>query len=803
MTIHISASLASPSPSGRGCRQAGEGSAVARYWTRGPVFDRALRSYPHSNPSPEGREASLLGKLAAITLLFIVAPATFAATDPSFQLTATFNDLAAYFPGQLGNGYISTMTAPRGTEGNLAYLVAFMDYAKGNVSRPAAIPGWTEIDYRSGRSWLNQSALSVSQFQNYGQTLDMYDGTLTTHYRYVDESKVTDVKVITLVSQESPHLAATQLSITPDFDGDIELSFALNLWAPHQPRFPLARLNGDQVMEALAANNLALEPTPPATTDRAALWYHGDTHMLTSGDDTRTLALWLDGHAEQGAKMAEAVAIALPEGVQASEVQLYQDDYRLALNLHVAVHKGQTYAFTKYVAISRDTWGGDAKQDLELATEARAQGFDALLQHQADAWHALWQSDIVIDGDAKAQQIVHSDLYYLLSNSTPNTVWPIGACGMTPGYTGHVFWDSDSWVFPALLLLHPERAKSMVMFRDASLAPAEQRARERGLRGAMYPWEADPDNGSSQTPHSAQVLDESEIHVNADIAIAQWQYYLATQDRNWLKQHGWPVIRALADFWASRASYVPDKHRYDILHVTSVAEPYNDIPNDTFTNASARKALEIATAAADVVGVAPDPHWAEVAKGLYLPFDAKEGHYLNFDPSVPFDAHEKGGPLPLLSYPSLDMPMSAQVRLRDYQYATLALEHTHHAMNSMGFEPLSIAAATAGEQVEASKWFEGNMTLNVIKPPFNVRTETATNNTGYFMTASGGLLQNILYGFTCLRIEEQGLVQAYPPMLPAQWKGLTLKHITFRGRPMDITLQRDAGGNVTITRHTL
>lgn len=740
---------------------------------------------------------------ALLACLGLVAGSACAASDPSFLLTASMSDLSAYFPGQLGNGYMSTLTSPRGTEGNLAYLVALMDYAKGDVSRPAAIPGWSEIDYRSGQSWLNRVDIDAAHFQDYRQVLDMYDGSLTTRYRYLDRNRRTDISVVSLVSQASPHLAASQLTITPDFDGEIELSFAFNLWAPHQPRFALAQLDGDQVMEALAANNLALQAEPPASADRAALWYHGDTHVLAGDADTHALTLSLRGRAEQGAMMAEAAAIALPSGVHAEQVARYRDDYRLALNLRITVQKGHSYSFTKFVAVSRDGWGGDAQQDLALATQARAQGFETLRRQQADAWHALWQSDVVIDGDAKAQQLVHSDLYYLLSNSTPDTAWPVGGCGMTPGYAGHVFWDSDSWVFPALLLLHPERARSMVMFRDASLPAAEQRARERGLRGAMYPWEADPDNGSSQTPHSARVLDESEIHVNADIAIAQWQYYLASHDRAWLAQHGWPVIRAVADFWASRATYVAAKHRYEILHVTSVDEPYNDIPNDTYTNASARKALQIATAAAGVVGTAPDPHWAEVARHLYLPFDDKEGHYLNFDPSVPFDARAEDGPLTLLSYPPLDMPMSADIRRRDYQYGTLALRGPQHGMNSMGFEPLSIAAAIAGNQAEASQWFESNLTLNVIKPPFNVRTETPSNNTGYFMTASGGLLQNILYGFTGLRIEEQGLVQAYPPMLPARWRSLTLKHVVFRGKPLDITLRRDAGGNVTITRHTL
>ncbi|GLQ99786.1 glycoside hydrolase family 65 protein [Dyella mobilis] len=752
-------------------------------------------------------ERNQSASFATLVLGCVFASCAWGATDPSFLLGASDGSLPGYFPGELANGYVSTLTAPRGTEGNLSYVVAFMDRTQGDVSRPAAIPGWTGIDYstgpsRRGQAWLNQASLDPAHFQHYGQLLDMYNGVLTTHYRYIDGPKSTQVSVATLVSQASPHLAASQLSITPDFDGEVELSFTLDLWAPHQPRLALAKLDGQQMQEAVAANNLALQASAPATPDRAALWYHGDTRVVASGGDTKTLTLWLDGQAERGAKMAQAVAIALPAGMQASDVQLQKSEYRLALKLRVAVQRGHSYAFTKYVAISRDHWGGDAKQDLALVTAARTNGYDDLLNRHETAWHALWQSDIAIQGDPQAQLMVHSDLYYLLANSTPDTAWPIGACGLTPGYTGHVFWDGDAWIFPALLLLHPERAKSLVMFRANTLKQAQERAHARGLQGAMYPWEADPDDGTSQTPHFASVLDEREIHVNADIAIAQWQYYLATQDRDWLQHYGWPVIRAVADFWAHRATYNASQHRYDIQHVTSVDEDYSDVPNDTFTNASARKALDIATAAATVLNEKPDPHWAEVAKGLYLPFAQQDGHYLDFDPSVPHDLDSWGASsLPKLSMPSLDLPMDPEVRQRNYAYAIAAIAHSRHDPNSMGFAPLSIAAATAGDEKEATAWFQRFLVGHVLKAPFNVRTETATNNTGYFMTASGGMLQNILFGFTGLRIEQDGLVQAYPPMLPAGWNALTLKHISFRGEHYDVELRRDAQGKVSLTRH--
>src|SRR5580692_231427 len=261
-----------------------------------------------------------------------------AASDPTFTLSASAEDFSSYFPSYLANGYFSTMTAPRGTEGNLAYMVAFMDYAKDDIARPAAVPGWSEIDYSTGDSaaghfWMNQVPLHPGLFQDYSQTLNMQDATLTTRYRYVDHGRSTQIKVTTFVSQSSTHLAATQISLTPDFDGTVQLSFALNLWAPYQPRLPLAKLTGEEMQEAVAAHNLTLVAIPPATPDRAAVWYHGDTHVLAADGDTKELTLWLDGRAEQGLSMAEAAAIRLPGGVAATDITLYKSQYRLALDL--------------------------------------------------------------------------------------------------------------------------------------------------------------------------------------------------------------------------------------------------------------------------------------------------------------------------------------------------------------------------------------------------------------------------------------------------------------------------------------
>ncbi len=739
--------------------------------------------------------------------LFVLAAASARGeTDASFLLQAGLADLPSYFPGYLGNGYLAALTAPRGTEATPAYMVAFMDYTAGDMSRPAQVPGWPEVDFSSsapgqGQAWLNRARLDERHFADYRQTLNLHEATLTTHYRYLDGGRATEVEVTTLVSEASPHLAATRLTITPDYDGVVHLSFPLLLWANHAPRFPLAQMTGPEMEEAVAAYGLTLEPRPPATADREAVWYPGYTEVRSSDGDTSSLSMWLDGRAVQGLAMAMAAVVALPEGIAAESVAFHHDPYRMALDVAIRVEHGRSYAFTKYVALSREGWGGDAAQDLALARAARSRGFGQLLEEHRAAWAGLWQSDILIEGDTRAQQVTHSELYYLLASSTAGTAFSPGPDALTPDYAAHVFWDSDTWIFPVLLLLHPERARPLVDFRYRTLEAARQRAQAHGYQGAMYPWESDPENGTDQTPHSAVLLADTEIHVTADVAIAQWQYYLATHDRDWLRTHGWPVIREVARFWASRSTYNPREHRYEINHVNSVAESHNDIPNDTFTNVSAARALAIGAAAARELGERPDPVWQQAAREMYVPLAPGGTHHLPFDPSVGSGSQDfGGGPVPLLFLPSLDLLMSPALRRGDFDYAVRPTPLARAGSTSMGIAPSMVAAATVGADDEGAALLAGNLSGGTLKPPFNVRTETARNNTAYFLTGSAGYLQALIYGFSGLRIREAGLVEAYPPMLAGSWSSLTLRNVTFRGQRMDIRLARDSAGVVRLTR---
>jgi len=289
----------------------------------------------------------------------------------------------------------------------------------------------------------------------------------------------------------------------------------------------------------------------------------------------------------------------------------------------------------------------------------------------------------------------------------------------------------------------------------------------------------------------------------ADLAIGQWQYYLATGDKVWLKTHAWPVLEGIATFWTSRVTYDKSHDRYEIHHVTSPDEAYNDVPNDSFTNAVARKALEIAVKAARVVGAKADPRWSEIAAKMYIPFDEDEQRHLDFDKSVPHDKITwMGSSLAWLMYPNLDLPMSPQVRRNDFDFQLQALKSHGDDPNEMMMVMLAVGAAELGDSKAAGEWIDRNL-VGFLKPPFNVRTETAANNAGYILATSAGFVQSMLYGLTGLRIDDDGLSAKYAPVLPPGWNALTLKDVKFRGRRYDIRISRDADGKVVLSRQPL
>ena len=426
---------------------------------------------------------------------------------------------------------------------------------------------------------------------------------------------------------------------------------------------------------------------------------------------------------------------------------------------------GEIYRFSIAGSSITSAHHDDPLNEAERATIfAKLEGRERLISFHTKAWEELWKSDIIIEGDPQSQQDVHSMLYHLYSFSREGTALspsPMGLSGL--GYNGHVFWDTELWMYPSLLVLHPEIAKSLVEYRYQRLDAAKRNAFSKGYKGAMYPWES-AETGVEETPVWA-LSGPFEHHITACVGIAAWNYYCVTQDKQWLKEKGYPILSATADFWASRVERNGPGH-YDINNVVAADEWAENVNNNAFTNAAARSNLQFATEAAKVLGITPDPDWMNVANNIPI---LKMENGVTREHATYNGEGIKQADVNLLSYPLKQITDTAQIKKDLEYYETRVPNEGTPAMTQAVFTTLY---SRLGNTEKAYHWFKESYVPN-LNPPFRVIAETKGGTNPYFATGAGGIVQSLLMGFGGLDITSTGIIQL-KTSLPKQWKSLTL-----------------------------
>ncbi len=682
----------------------------------------------------------------AIPAFVLCATILMAQTD-TFQLTVT--QPSPYTPTYIGNGNLGVATSPLGTVPAQSFMAGLYDAADGDVPRIAALPAWNEFNVFNGRTWLNDVQPGPDTLRGYRQTLNMYQGSFRSEYDWTDGDRVTPVLMEMFTSRSNSDLAAVKLEITPRYSGPVRIILSLRGWKS-PARLALARLE-----------------KVDAKYTQQDMWYPG--HMIVDRPgvqaDQRSGRLQMISHPEGvNSTVAEVAELTWPADLAGVTVKQQASGDLAFLEIGFEAVAGKTYTFHKLVTFARSPTVSDALERAgKIAGAARSRGYDALLKDSAEAWRRLWETDIVVDADPKFQTLVHSMIFYLLASAREGLDCSIGPMGLaTAGYYGHYFWDADTFMFPSLMVLHPEMAKPIVMFRYRTLEAAKANARKNGWKGAMYPWEAGPD-GSEATPRFAWQNATSEIHVNAAVALAQWQYYLATGDREWLAKYGYPVIKETADFWVSRVTYNKADDRYEIHNVVSWIESLVGVDNDAYTNAAAAKNLDLAVAAAKIAGETPNAKWEKISRKLYLPEGAE--HQISYLLGRPIsnDARRK----------------HLEDSIKQYRSGEFSV------MMGITFDPILAVEAKSPKLLNEVFPFTYKPYL---MPAFNVLREAPSNENINFLTGAGGFLQQFLFGYTGLRFSDEGLTRRYDPLLPSRIRKLTLKNITARGTKRDVVI---------------
>jgi trehalose/maltose hydrolase-like predicted phosphorylase len=720
---------------------------------------------------------SLAGLVAALLLVLPdIAPAipneSSSNTDASVATADSFrfasNSFSDYTPTILGNGYILCSTPWDGTAGTEAIVTGAYDHLDENAfAYQALIPSWNNIDYWNGSHWLDGLPAASLQSDEYVQTLDMRLGELTTSYRWVDANRVTHIAAVEFASRDNPHLAVIRLQVTPEYGieaGPVTVSFPL----------------GGKLGVPFVWEGSRLPGPIPIRQARA----DADLHGFVADSETR------DGKI----KVSEAVRLTLAENLppaQRVNLAFSSDLAAPALKVKFIAQKGKTYTFTKFagVATSLDS-RLPAKEAQDVAEKAAEEGFDHVRKSHEAAWQKFWQTDILIRGDAQAERVVHAAMYFLLSALRAGADWSVPAMTLpSRAYLGRIWWDADTWIFPSILVLYPSLARSFVDYRCERLNSAEENARQQGYQGALYPMES-AGSGKEAAPEWS-----GEIHVTGDVAMAQWRYYQATGDLAWLRKCGYPVLRAVADFWTSRATFNRQNGRTEILDVTGPNEAVENVDNDSYTNAIAKRSLEAATQAARRVGEVPDPKWEQVSQTLWIPLDAQREVHLEHSGDVNGNyAHA----LILMTYP-LDMKFSSSIERHDLDACLQNYGKPGYEVGMLG-NIYSIVASQLEDRDLAYKLFS-SLVNSYAHKPFEDMTETPSNGRAVFLTAEGAFLQQVIFGFTGLRLTDNGLQAEYPPLLPPTWQSLELRGIESRGKSYDVLATSDQKLVMTATGH--
>lgn len=695
-------------------------------------------------------------RLLALSLALLAAALPAAASAKSgggFTLTAT-NTGSRYAPTFTGNGLLGVRVPPagqgyaKGTVPAQSELAGFYAQPKGEVQQRINIPTWSTLTFSDGGKAFDPKG---SATKGWRQTLDLRTGIVTTTATWkAPNGHVTDLTYEVLTDRARPHVGLVRLQLTPHWTGTATVA---------------DRFDGTPANVNVEGKKAKLSAQVGKGWEAGAASYW-QTIQAVGTDLEATLA---------DRTVPSPNVATTPQPLDAPK------SASVGQRLAFPVTAGQTYTLTKFVAVTDSQEEPNAAEAARNgAAQAAALGYDALLEENAAAWAKLWHGRIEVRGNRTLAEDVNASQFYLWSSTNEGIDWSISPAGLSSnGYNGHIFWDAETWMFPSLLAQHPALAEGMNDYRFDRLAQAKIHAERTGWAGARFPWESALD-GTEQIPPPASINSEGlyEQHIVADVALAQWQYYLATGDLGWLRTRGWPVLSGAAEFWASRAK--AGAGGFHITHVTGPDEENPNVNDEAYTNAAAKTVLEDAASAAKALGESAPPRWAKIAAGLVVPFDSALGIHPEF--AGYRGQLVKQADVTLMQYPWA-FPMSPKVARADLDYY---VPRSDPGGPSMTDAVSMIDTAALGVPGCSAYVFTRRSYEPFIKDVFNQFSETREGGAFTFMTGIGGFLQEFLYGYSGLRWE--GDAVRLDPMLNAQVGEVALHHLRWRGRIFDVAI---------------
>lgn len=500
---------------------------------------------------------------------------------------------------------------------------------------------------------------------------------------------------------------------------------------------------------------------------------------------------------------------------------LLSADKFVGYKTEIMVEQGKKIEMEKIVAVctSRDY----EKDVLQKVTVKKLQsacqnGYDRLYNEHCCEMQKKWEeSDVVIEGDIKAQQGIRYNIFQLnqtyLGKDPRLNIGPKGFTGEK--YGGSTYWDTEAFCLPFYMYTNEKVARNLLYYRYLHLDRARENATKLGLKGALYPMVT----MDGQECHNEWEITFEEIHRNGAIAYAIYNYTKYTGDTSYLSEYGIEVLVEISRFWEDRVNYNPNIGKYMILGVTGPNEYENNVNNNWYTNTMASWTLEYTLASLKKIrekirhryneiitklNVLEDELvvWKDIVDKMYYPNVEKLGifeqndMYMDKEQILVKDLPKEIQPLNkhwswdrilrscfikqadvIQGIYFLPDRFSVECQRKNFDFYEPRTVHESSLSPSIH----SIVASRIGYKEKAYEFYLRTARLDLDN--YNDDTDE-----GIHLTSMAASWSSIVEGFAGLKVVDE--IIRFNPYIPCFWKGYSFK-ITFRRRNLKISLQKE------------
>lgn len=605
--------------------------------------------------------------------------------------------------------------------------------------------------------------LAKVKFKDFYRELNMTSGLYTRSFTWiVNEQLSVDVTIKRLLSMVSPHLALQEISLKASKDADVILSFITDN--------KLKQWGGESYFKTHSFNR--------------------KDHVLVSETLFTKQKVYTKSDFMTSLKRREYRKVNRKE-VETTYIFKATKDKEVTFNRYVTnIHSKEFKTYPKALNALYH----------EASLYTKKSFADYVLENTLFYEKLNKTSLIDIKGNDEDLQGVRYSIFNL--NSTYHGYSPhnnLGAKGLTgEAYSGHAFWDSETYCFAYYLFNNIEAAKDLLLFRFNQLEEAKARALDLDCRGACYPIATlNGEEGCTLWQHASLQLQPTTA-----VNYAFYHYYNVTKDKKFMKKYGLPLLKETTRFLLDRGQYDQKGEVFSYYGVMGPDEFKMMVNHNAYTNIMAKFSFDFLLSLLDEYKDDADydvlikkydfnaefiHELQEKSSKMLLMFDEESLLYEQNEgffslPHIDIHAipdHE----FPLYSNWTYDRIYRGDMIKQPDVLMFLFLFNTHFSKdvkkaNYDYYEPRTIHESSLSPSIHsifASELGYTKEALDFFAYASRLDLDDYNNNTneGLHLTSMAATWMNIVYGFGGFRSD--GTKYRLAPTLPARWDGYTFR----------------------------